>query len=346
MKKIRYSYSDIKRTKNSRPTDRITPKDELSLFKQMLRIRLIEAAIGKNYAKDLMKTPIHLSIGQEAVAVGVCKSLTNNDQLFCGHRTHGPYLAKGGSLKSMLTEMHCRLNGCAGSRGGSMHLIDKEVGMQGSSAIVAGIIPIATGAALALKQQKLNQVVVTFLGDAATEEGVFWESLNFAKLKNLPIIYICENNYYSVCSPLSYRQPEGVEIYAKAKAFGLESFCIDGNNILEVHEAMENAKKNIQNELGPVFIEAHTYRFFGHHGDKEDFHLGYRSLDELNHWKEVDPIEKYKDELISKDLLNKDLLKGMTLEIESEIEEAFHFALQSPFPSEEDLLTHVYAEKG
>ncbi|MBM3184431.1 MAG: thiamine pyrophosphate-dependent dehydrogenase E1 component subunit alpha, partial [Chlamydiae bacterium] len=157
-----------------------SPEFLLQLYRGMLRIRKIEQTIAERYSEDQMKTPVHLAIGQEAVAVGVMEHFSQKDYAFCGHRTHSVYLAKGGDLKAMLSEFHCRANGCCGSRGGSMHLIDKSAGMMGSSAIVAGIIPIATGAALAVQQKKEDRVVVVFLGDAAVEEGVCWESLNFA----------------------------------------------------------------------------------------------------------------------------------------------------------------------
>jgi pyruvate dehydrogenase E1 component alpha subunit len=175
-------------------------------YRAMLRIRRIEEEIERRYHQDLMKTPIHLVIGQEAAAVGCCSALRTTDLVYTSHRTHGAYLAKGGDLGRMLCEMHCRINGCVGSRGGSMHLIDKSVGMSGTSAIVGGAVPIAAGAALAAKMKQDDRVVVVFLGDATTEEGVTAESLNFAALKKLPVIFFCENNFYSVQSPLAVRQ--------------------------------------------------------------------------------------------------------------------------------------------
>ena len=179
----------------------------LKLFRDMLRIRMIEEEIERRYHEDQMKTPIHLVIGQEATSVGCCAALTHDDLLYCSHRTHGNYLAKGGDLRSMLCEMFCRVNGCVGSRGGSMHLIDKRVGMAGTSAIVGGALPIAVGAALAAKMKREPHATVAVFGEAATEEGVTSESLNFAVLKQLPVIFFCENNFYSVQSPLWTRQP-------------------------------------------------------------------------------------------------------------------------------------------
>ena len=312
--------------------------DELKVFYQkMLRIRLIEEAIADRYHEDQMKSPIHLCIGQEAISVGCCELLRLQDKVFCGHRTHGPYLAKGGNLHAMFSELHCRKNGCAASRRGSMHLFDKQVGMEGSSAIVAGILPIATGAALAAKQQGADRIIVVFFGDAAVEEGASWESFNFAKLKNLPILYVCENNYYSVCSPLAYRQPPTTSIAKKAEAFGLTCQTVDGTNVLAVHEATKKALLSIKEGQGPAFIEAHTYRWRGHHGASEDSNHGYRSPEELASWKKVDPILLFEELNLFSDK------EKVTAEILKEIENAFAHALQSPLPTETDLLTHVYA---
>ena len=210
------------------------------LFREMFRIRLIEEEIERRYHEDQMKTPIHLVIGQEAASVGCCAALTQQDLLYSSHRTHGNYLAKGGDLRAMLCEMFCRANGCVGSRGGSMHLIDKRVGMAGTSAIVGGAIPISVGAALAAKMKGESYVTTVFFGDAATEEGVTSESLNFAVLKQLPMIFFCENNFYSVQSPLWTRQPPRV-LWKWAAGYELPSVQVDGMNVLAVYEAAREA---------------------------------------------------------------------------------------------------------
>ncbi|HSW72428.1 MAG TPA: thiamine pyrophosphate-dependent dehydrogenase E1 component subunit alpha [Chlamydiales bacterium] len=344
MSAIKYPYRGLGKKTITEKIGRYEPSKLHAMHASMLRIRLIEEAVADRYREDKMKTPIHLAIGQEAIAVGSCEVLRKKDYIFCGHRTHGNYLAKGGDINAMFSEFHCRLNGCCASRGGSMHLIDKKVGMEGSSAIVAGIIPIATGFALATKQKKEDRVVVVYLGDAAVEEGSAWESMNFAKLKSLPIIYLCENNYYSVCSPLDFRQPQGVEIYKKAEGFGLKSSSIDGNDVLAVFEETQKAVQHIKNGGGPVFIEAHTYRWRGHHGSGEDSHIGYRSPEELAEWKAVDPVKMFQEVLIEKGLLDAPHLEKLKADIKKEIEAAFEHALNSPFPTKEDLLTHVYSE--
>src|SRR5947208_4562818 len=216
------------------------PHQLIDFYRSMLRIRRIKEEIERRYHQDQMKTPIHLVIGQEAAAVGACAALRPTDLVYSSHRTHGAYLAKGGDLKAMLCEMHCRINGCVGSRGGSMHLIDKAAGMAGTSAIVGGAVPIATGAALAAKMKAEDRVVVAFLGDATTEEGVMAESLNFTALKKIPIVYFCENNFYSVQSPLATRQPPR-DIRAWAAAFGMPAVAVDGVNVLAVRHAMADA---------------------------------------------------------------------------------------------------------
>lgn len=315
----------------------------IELYHRILRIRLIEEEVANRYKDDHMKTPVHLVIGQEAVSVGCCYLLKNTDYVYCGHRTHGVYLAKGGDLKAMLSEFHCRANGCAGSRGGSMHLLDKEVGMLGSSALVGGAIPIATGFALSgslLNQPRINAV---FIGDAAVEEGACWESINFAVLKKLPMIYICENNYYSVMTPLEFRQPANTEIYKKAEAFGAQVDLIDGNNVLAVYKAMEKAIKHVEQNKQPVFIEARTYRHLGHHGDHDDTHLGHRSKVELEHWQDYDPLLMYQQVLLEQEILTNSEIDKMKATIGAEIVESFDFALNSPYPTAEDLQQRIYA---
>jgi len=306
------------------------------LFRRMLRIRRIEEEIERRYHQDQMKTPIHLVIGQEATAVGCCAALRPTDLAYSSHRTHGVYLAKGGDLRAMLSEMHCRANGCAGSRGGSMHLIDFEVGMAGTSAIVAGSVPLATGAALAAKMQRADRVVTVFFGEAATEEGVVSECLNFAALKKLPIVFFCENNFYSVQSPMGPRQaPRELDRWAAAHA--MPSVRVDGMNVLEVFDAAKQAAARAKKGDGPTFIEARVYRYRAHGGAGDDSKTGYRAIAEREAWERVDPVESLYA-----------LLKGidrraLEQEIQKEVLEAFEYALASADPTEEDLYRHVYA---
>ena len=314
------------------------------LYEEMLRIRRIEEGIESRYHEDQMKTPIHLVIGMEASSVGSCAALDNRDLLYCGHRTHGQYLAKGGDLKRMMAEFFCRSSGSAGSRGGSMHLLDKSVGMEGSSAIVGGAVPIAVGAALSVQMKKENRVVALFFGDAATEEGVIWESLNFAALKKLPILFICENNFYSVCSPLEFRQPIGVEIYKKAESFGVPSQMVDGTNVLDVFEAVRIAKDRAMSGQGPSFIETRSYRWRGHGGAGDDSQTGYRDPEEVKSWQKHCPIDSFGAELKTRGILTDSAIRQMEEKIKAEFEEAFLYGQNSPDPVESDLYRHVYSD--
>jgi TPP-dependent pyruvate/acetoin dehydrogenase alpha subunit len=318
------------------------PQRLRSLYRSMLRIRRVEERIEQDYHEDQMKTPIHLVIGQEAVAVGTCSVLQDNDTVYTGHRTHGVYLAKGGDLRAMLAEFFCRVSGCAGSRGGSMHLLDKSVGFDGGSAIVAGAIPIATGAALAFKLRQEERVTGVFFGDAATEEGAFFEALNFAALWKLPVIFVCENNFYSVCSPLHKRQPPDVPIWRKAEAMGVTARRVDGSNVLAVREAMGGAVARARAGEGPSLLECFAYRWRAHGGSGDDSASGYRDPAEVAHWQTYCPIALYGRWLEEHNLLDDARIQGMEQAIQEEIEEGIQFAVASPEPGPGDLTTHVY----
>jgi pyruvate dehydrogenase E1 component alpha subunit len=319
------------------------PEFLTGLYRSMLRIRRIEEEIERRYREDQMKTPIHLVIGQEAAAVGCAAAMRDVDLLYTSHRTHGGYLAKGGDLKAMLCEMHCRINGCVASRGGSMHLIDKRVGMAGTSAVVGGAVPIATGAALAAQMKQDDRIVTVLLGDATTEEGVTSESLNFAALKRLPVVFFCENNFYSVQSPLDVRQPPR-EIRTWAASHGMPAVSVDGMNVLAVHDAMTAAVARARAGDGPTFIEAQVYRFRAHGGAGDDSRTGYREEAERQAWEAVCPIRMFGEYLMGAGGLDDLAVSEMEREIEHEIADAFAFALASPNPTEEDLYRHVYAD--
>ena len=340
---IRYPYDGEGEQGFHRLADRSSPQFQIDLYRSILRIRRIEEEIERRYSQDQMKTPIHLVIGQEATSVGCCAALGPTDLLYSSHRTHGNYLSKGGDLKAMLCEMHCRVNGCAGSRGGSMHLIDKRVGMAGTSAVVGGAVPIAAGAALAAQMKHEDRVVVVFLGDATTEEGVASETLNFAALKKLPLVFFCENNYYSVQSPLATRQPTR-DISRWASGYGLPSVRVDGVNVLAVYAAAAAAVARAKAGEGPTFIEAPVYRFRAHGGSGDDSHTGYRDEGERRAWERVCPLVLFERFLVSKGRLDAARIAAMEKSIAAEIADAFQFALASPHPVEADLYTHVYAD--
>ena len=339
---IRYPYRGDGYRGFAQFTGAHAPAGLVALYRSMLRIRRIEEEIERRYHEDQMKTPIHLVIGQEATAVGCVSALRETDLVYSGHRTHGAYLAKGGDLKAMLCEMHCRVNGCVGSRGGSMHLIDKRVGMAGTSAIVGGAVPIATGAALAAQIKGEDRVVVVFLGDATTEEGVTAETLNFAALKKVPVVFFCENNFYSVQSPLATRQPNR-DIRKWAAAHEVAAVHVDGMNVLAVHDAVSTAVALARAGGGPTFIEASVYRFRAHGGAGDDSASGYRAEAERQTWELACPIATFGEYLTQAGLLDVQAIEAMEREFTTEIGEAFAFALASPNPTEDDLYQHVYA---
>lgn len=293
------------------------------LFYEMLRIRRIEEAIAARYPEQEMRCPVHLSIGQEAVAVGVCQNLLARDYVVSGHRAHAHYLAKGGSLKRMMAEIYGKKDGCCHGHGGSMHLTDLEQGFVASTPIVGGSIPIGVGLALAAKMKKEERVITIFFGEGATEEGVWAESLNFAALKKLPVLFLCEQNFYSVYSPMHVRQPESRSRKGIAAASGLYVDSGDGNLIEEVYAKTAHAVDYIRSGQGPLFLEFVTYRHREHCGPYFDNHIGYRTEEEASLWNSRCPIRR------GEASFDREAMEKM---IAAEIAEAFAFAHNSPFP--------------
>jgi len=315
----------------------------IEMYRTIRLIRLIEQRINDEYKFDEIKTPIHLSIGQEAVAAGVCIHLRKDDYVFGTHRSHAQYIAKGGDIKKMIAELYLGKTGCAYGRGGSMHLVDPDVGILGSSAIVGGNIPLGTGTALASKILKNDRVTVVFFGDGAADEGTFHESLNFASLKKLPVVYVCENNFYAINSHQLSRQV-GDNIYKWAQNYGMPGYRIDGNDVLEVSDYAEKAISRCRNGEGPTLIECLTYRWKGHIGTEDDVGDGYRPKEEYDYWVSRCPIKRFSEYLINMGVLNSELIESIDREIYSLIEEAFNFAQNSPKPSPSELLDYVYAD--
>jgi len=313
-----------------------------SLLYKILRIRMVEEKIVELYPEQEMRCPTHLSIGEEATAVGVCENLKKDDYVFGYHRSHSHYLAKGGNLKSMMAEIYGKVTGCSKGKGGSMHLTDTSVNFLGATPILGGTIPIAVGASLSSKMQGKNNITVVFFGDAAVEEGIFHESLNFASLKNLPILFVCENNQYSVQTPLSARQPER-EIYLIGKAHAIKSYQEDGYDVLNVYEIAKKSIKKIRAGKGPIFLEFLTYRWREHCGSNYDFDLGYRSEAEFLKWKERCPVKTLNEQMLKDKIISNDEFEKITEKIRSEIEDAVSFAKSSPFPSKNDLHQNVYS---
>jgi pyruvate dehydrogenase E1 component alpha subunit len=315
----------------------------ICLFYEMLRIRKVQLRIEAEYSSDEMKTPIHLCIGQEAIAVGVCAHLRKDDTISSNHRGHGHYLAKGGDLKALISELYCRETGCSKGRGGSMHLVDTSIGHIGSSSIVGGGIPIGTGLGLAIQMKREDRVSVVFFGDGAADEGVLYESINFAMLKKLPVIFVYENNQFSVCSHVSTRQV-GRVVFHYLPAEQIYSKRVNGNSVMEIYEAAQEAIDRTREGKGPSFIECVTYRMRGHAGSGTDIHLGYRTAEEVLAYEERCPITTLESKLLSERVLTREQVFQMEKEIDREIEEAFRFAKGSPLPKKEELGHYLFVE--
>ena len=316
----------------------------LSLYYNMLRIRMVEEKIAELYPEQEMRCPVHLCIGQEAIAVGVCANISNKDYLLSSHRSHGHYLAKGGDLKKMLAEIYGKATGCCKGKGGSMHLVDLSVGVLGTTPIVAGIIPIAAGAALGTKMKGEGKVAVVFFGDAATEEGVFFETLNFASLKKLPVLFICENNFFSVYSPLSVRQPKERDNLSLVNSLGIKASKGDGNDVLEVYGLAKKAIMDIRKGKGPYYLEFSTYRWREHCGPNFDNDLGYRSKKDFLKWKKRCPLDLFKRKLVKNSVLSFSQIKSFKENIQTEINAAVSFAKNSPDPEGKEMFSNVYAD--
>ncbi|MBN1470137.1 MAG: thiamine pyrophosphate-dependent dehydrogenase E1 component subunit alpha [Syntrophaceae bacterium] len=322
---------------------KLPPKVLHNLLFEMMRIRRVQLAIESRYSENEMQTSVHLCIGQEAVAVGVCASLKKNDYISSNHRGHGHYLAKGGNLRTLIAELYGRESGCSKGRGGSMHLADTAVGHYGSSSIVGGGIPVGTGMGLAIKMQKKKNVSVIFFGDGAADEGVLYESINFAVLKKLPVIFILENNQYSVCSHISRRQA-GDNVFHAMPAKHLMTKTVNGNDVLQVYDAVNKAVFRARTGGGPSFIECQTYRVRGHAGCEAQDIAGYRTDGEIEYWKKLCPVASFQKKLLKSKIIDQSELNKMESKIAIQIKDAFDFAIRSPFPAPETLPLYLFDE--
>jgi TPP-dependent pyruvate/acetoin dehydrogenase alpha subunit len=261
----------------------------LMLYQRMYRIRSVEERIKHEYQHRNIRMAVHLSIGQEAVAVGVLAPTRAADCCLSTHRCHAHYLGKQGDLQRMIDELYSLDTGCSHGNGGSMHLFDRQVGMWGSGAIVGGSVPMAVGMGLALKQARTDNVCVSFVGDGGVDEGVFFESLNLAALFNVPVLFVVENNGYSTITSQESRQA-AIDVAAKARSFGVDSVSVDGNNVLEVYETCQQVLESIRRDQRPRLIEAVTFRLCAHVGPGTDFGSGRRPEEELERWAPRDPL--------------------------------------------------------
>ncbi len=316
-----------------------------NIYYVMRRIRAVEEKIVEEYPKKQIRCPTHLSIGQEGVPAALAQVVTKHDYAISTHRGHAHYLAKGGDLDKMIAELYGKECGCSKGKGGSMHLIDVEQGFMGTSAIVGNSIPLGVGLALSLELKGLKNISCIFLGDGAIEEGSFYESLNFAVLRKLPTLFICENNLYSVYSPLDVRQPIDRQIHTIAEAVGAKTACCDGNNVIDSYETLNTICQEIRSGSGPWFVEFETYRWREHCGYNYDNDIGYRTEEEYETWKRRDPIKTFVDYLknnYSIEVVNK--LEQIDQNIFKEVEEAFEKAKKASYPDPSHAYTSIYCQ--
>ncbi|MBI5348368.1 MAG: thiamine pyrophosphate-dependent dehydrogenase E1 component subunit alpha [Chloroflexi bacterium] len=298
---------------------------EEKFYRSLYRIRRVEEEVARVYPSDKIKSPVHLSIGQESVAVGVCEALRPDDIVFITYRSHAGYLAKGGDLKAMIAEMY-------------VHLVDVEHGVMGASAVVGTTIGNAIGYAYALKYQRKESIVISFFGDGGSDEGVFHESLNFAALKELPIIFVCENNGYAIHTAQKKRQKQ-TDLCQRARTYGMPAERIEDADVFTIYDKVSAAVKALRDgKQGPFFFECLTYRWKEHVGPGDDYHLGYRTKEEAKGWMENDQVKKVGAMLKSGDRIR------IENEVEAEIKEAFEFAESSPFPEAAELYADVFKE--
>jgi len=315
----------------------------LKMYSTMVRIRIFEEQAALLVETGEVRTPCHLYIGQEAVASGVCAALETTDTIWGGHRSHGHYLAKGGAMAPLMAEIFGRATGCSGGRGGSMHLVAPDIGILGTAPIVAATVPLAVGAALASKLRGDSAVAVAFFGDGCMEEGHVHESLNFAALNRLPVVFVCENNLYA--SHLGLAERRLLDNLHEAGGFhGIPGAVADGNDVIAVNEAGRQAVDRARSGAGPTFLEFRTFRWRGHVGASWDMDVGVKRRDELSDWLPRDPIARTRQLLTG--------LGGVQTTFEeieraarAEVDEAVTFARQSPQPSPDDVLAHVFAAK-
>ena len=299
----------------------------LNFYFKSFYIRHVEEFIANEYRKQEIRTPIHLSIGQEVPAAAICSVLNKKDYVISHHRSHAHYLAKDGSLKKFVSELYGKKDGCSRGYGGSMHLIDLSKNFLGATAIVSNSIPVGAGFAYTLKNSKKKNKVCIFLGDAGTEEGVFYETVNFVALKNLPVIFYCENNKYSVYTHINKRRPKNVELTKIVKSCGIKSYKLDSSNPIKFYLDLKKILK--KNKKNPLFIEVETYRYCEHTGPNNATIYDYGSLKELNYWKKKDPLIQLEKFLISKNFLNEKLKIKYVKKINANINQAFKFAKKS-----------------
>jgi len=314
----------------------------LDLFRTMLRIRLVEEAVAQRYGELEMRCPVHLAVGQEAIAAGICAELTRRDQVLSTHRCHAHYLAKGGDLLAMVAELYGREAGCCGGRGGSMYLHDLEAGMLFSSPTIGSAIPLAVGAGLAMRQAGSDGVAVTFFGDGAVEEGVLHEAMNFAAVRKLPVLFVLENNHLSITITLEHRQPQR-PFTELARAHAIPAETVDGNDVLVVRDAARRAVARARRGDGPTFLVCDTLRMRDHcelHPPRAGFGP---TAAELETWRARCPLDRLRRVLRADGTLTEAAEEALCRDLLAEIDAVFTFARGAPFPNTVPAEEAVYA---
>lgn len=308
-------------------------------YKTMCRIRLFEETVEKLFLEGQIPGFVHLYIGEEAIATGVCANLTKSDYIASTHRGHGHTIAKGADLKRAMAEIFGKKTGLCKGKGGSMHIADFSVGMLGANGVVGGGFNLAVGAGLAISMQKRKDVSVVFFGDGASNRGTFHEAANLAAAWKLPVIFVCENNQYASTTPHG-TQTSVENIADRAVGYGMPGVIVDGNDIFAVYEAAKEAVERARNGGGPTLIEAKTYRIKGHFvGDPEL----YRTREEVNNqFENNDPIKRFERKALQENLLTKKEMEAIKEEVRKEIEEALEFAQNSPYPHKDELFDDLY----
>ena len=312
------------------------------MHRGMVRIRLFEEAAGRLFEAAKMPGFIHLYVGQEAVAAGVCAALRPDDQISSTHRGHGHLVAKGGDLNKMMAELMGKATGYCKGKGGSMHISDLELNMLGANGIVGGGVPIAVGAGFANRYRGADTVSVVFFGDGATNIGAFHEAANLAAALRLPVVFVCENNEYGEYTPRE-RTMAITDVVERAAGYGMPGVIADGMDVLAVYEAAAAAVGRARSGGGPTFVECKTYRFYNHHG-VQTLGVPYRSDDEVRAWRERDPIDTFEARLAAASVLSPEEARAVRAEIQAEVDAAVEFGENSPMPDPATLLDDVYTE--
>lgn len=313
------------------------------LLKKMLTIRIFEEKTATLAIAKEINCPVHLYTGQEGIAAGVCANLGTSDYVFSTHRSHGHYIAKGGNLNALMAEIFGKATGCSRGHGGSMHIIDTNVGFMGSSPIVAGSIPIAVGSALTHKFKRNRNVSVAFFGDGATDEGVFYESINFATLYKLPILFVCENNFFSTHLP-DFKRQSNPDVHKRIAGFNIPAQRVDGNNPVEVYLESKKMISHAREGSGPSLLECTTFRWLAHVGPDFDLDIGYRLKKDVDHWKTRCPIKHVKNLLFQANEISENQFLDLSEEVLLQIEESISFAKRSPFPEEIDINNGLFKQ--